>query len=83
DLTEKFSTYLLHPNTRQFHLTLYICGFLTDDKKQFDDDFIQSKFQQQLKILSHNQLNSFKLTTGKINSFSSALFREIQDHGNS
>lgn len=83
DLTEKFSNYLLHPNTRQFHITLYICGFLTEDKKQFDDDFIQSKFQQQLKILSQNQLNSFKLTTGKINSFSSALFIEIQDHENS
>lgn len=83
DLTEKFSNYLLQPNTRQFHITLYICGFLKKNKMQFDDDFIQSKFQQQLKILTQNQPNIFKLTTGKINSFSSALFIEIQDHENS
>ena len=82
-LRQTFANYLYQPNTRQFHITLFICGFLTDQQSQFDDDFIIQKFQQQVKLLVKNNLNIFQLKTGQIQSFESALFVEIFDIENS
>ena len=58
-LRQTFANYLYQPNTRQFHITLFICGFLTDQQSQFDDDFIIQKFQQQVKLLVKDNLNIF------------------------
>ncbi|WP_335968912.1 2'-5' RNA ligase family protein [Acinetobacter bereziniae] len=82
-LRQKFSNFLFHPNTRQFHITIYICGFLTDLSPQFDDDFQFKHLQQHLQDLKKSNLQPFKLKTGKINSFSSALFVDIHDDQNS
>ena len=78
-LRQHFSDILYTPNTRQFHITLFICGFLTAHKPAWDDDFNQQQLQQQIDSLSSAQKSSFKLKTGCLNSFESALFIEIED----
>lgn len=74
-----FSEYLLLPNTRQFHITLFICGFLTTEQENFDDDFTQAQFQQQYQRLKSHQSQKIKLQIGGLNSFSSALYLEVID----
>lgn len=78
-LRNLFSDLLYQPNTRQFHISLFICGFLTDGAKFFDDDFEQKQLQQQRFKLKNSALTSFKLKTKQVNSFSSALFVEVED----
>ena len=82
-LRQHFSNYLLQPNIRQFHITLFICGFLKQDCAQLDDDFSENQFQQQLAQLENTHFKTFKLSTGQIKSFESALFIEILDTENS
>ncbi|WP_228258666.1 2'-5' RNA ligase family protein [Acinetobacter sp. ANC 4910] len=74
-----FSEYLLLPNTRQFHITLFICGFLTEDKAILNDDFTQLQLQQQYQHLKSHLPQKFKLKIGALNSFSSALYLEVID----
>lgn len=81
-LRRHFSDFLLEPNTRQYHVTLFICGFLTDESKVYKDDFSFSEFEQQREILRKKNFASFELKIGSVDSFSSALFVEIQDAGN-
>ena len=77
-LRRQFSGLLFAPNTRQFHITLFVCGFLHQHKR-YDDDFTYQQFNAQLQQLQLLNLAPFKLKTGKINSFESALFIEIED----
>lgn len=77
-LKQQFSDVLFRPNTRQFHITLYICGFYAA-KKHWEDDFPESQFQQQVQALQQLQLEPFQLKVGGINCFDSALFVEVQD----
>ena len=77
-LRAEFSDFLFQPNTRQFHITLFICGFW-EPYRQFDDDFIFQQLDAQTLQLQELNLSPFKLKTGKINSFESALFIEIED----
>lgn len=77
-LRAEFSDFLFQPNTRQFHITLFICGFW-EQYSQFDDDFNFQQLDAQTFQLQELSLSSFKLKTGKINSFESALFIEIED----
>ncbi|EEY78060.1 hypothetical protein HMPREF0012_00929 [Acinetobacter calcoaceticus RUH2202] len=81
-LRRHFSDFLLEPNSRQYHVTLFICGFLTDESKAYKDDFSFSEFEQQREILRKKNFASFELKIGSVDSFSSALFVEIQDAGN-
>lgn len=83
NLREQFADVLLQPNIRQFHITLFVCGFLTKHIQQQDDDFTDSRLQQQNQILQHMQLQPIILKTGAIRSFNSALFIEIFDPQNS
>jgi 2'-5' RNA ligase len=78
-LRTHFSDFLYTPNTRQFHITLFICGFLSSDLKKYDDDFSQIQLQTHIDVLNRIELPNFKLRTRKINSFESALFVEIED----
>lgn len=78
-LRDFFSDLLYTPNTRQFHITLFICGFLTSHQKQHDDDFTQIQLQQHCQDLNKMNFPQFKLKTANINSFESALFIEIED----
>lgn len=81
-LRRHFSDFLLEPNSRQYHVTLFICGFLTDESKLYKDDFSFSEFEQQREILRKEDFAPFHLKIGAVDSFSSALFVEIQDAGN-
>lgn len=82
-LREHFSAFLLQPNIRQFHITLFVCGFLTENQLLLNDDFSTDQLQQQIQHIIQQSLQSFKITTGKIQSFDSTLFVEILDHKNS
>lgn len=77
-LQASFSDLLFQPNTRQFHITLFICGFLRSSIEH-DDDITQAQIDCQTSQLQTLDLKPFQLCTGKINSFQSALFIEIED----
>ncbi|MFV5583751.1 2'-5' RNA ligase family protein [Acinetobacter oleivorans] len=78
-LRAHFSEFLLEPNNRQYHITLFICGFLDHEIRVYSDDFSLSEFEQQREILRKENFPSFQLKIGSVDSFSSALFVEIQD----
>ena len=77
-----FSDFLLEPHSRQYHVTLFICGFLTQESKVYKDDFSFSEFEQQREFLRKEDFAPFHLKIGAVDSFSSALFVEIQDADN-
>lgn len=76
-----FQEYLFVPNQRQFHITVFICGFL-NHQIQFNDDFLMADLQQHVDVLKQAKLPKLRLKVGGINSFSSALFVEIEDQNN-
>ena len=76
----QFSDILFQPNTRQFHITLFICGFYTEETPLFNDDFSKTQFEVQIKHLIDAHIKTFTIKTTKLNSFESALFIEIEDH---
>lgn len=81
-LRAHFSEFLLEPNSRQYHITLFICGFLTPETRIYSDDFSLSELEQQREILRKENFSSFQLKIGSVDSFSSALFVQIQDTEN-
>lgn len=86
-LREQFSDILYTPNTRQFHITLFICGFfealntktIQDQQQLLNDDYSLVQLQQHQQQLKQLSFQNMQLGTGKINSFQSALFIEIHD----
>lgn len=81
-LRAHFSEFLVEPNSRQYHITLFICGFLTHETRIYSDDFSLSELEQQREILRKENFSSFQLKIGSLDSFSSALFVQIQDTEN-
>ncbi|WP_061874007.1 2'-5' RNA ligase family protein [Acinetobacter lactucae] len=81
-LRAHFSEFLLEPNHRQYHITLFICGFLTQEIKIYSDDFSFSEFEQHRQIFRKENFPSFQLRVRSIDSFTSALFVEVQDTEN-
>ncbi|EMC7872609.1 2'-5' RNA ligase family protein [Acinetobacter baumannii] len=81
-LRAHFSEYLVEPNHRQYHITLFICGFLNHETKVYSDDFSLSDLEQQSEILRKENFPSFQLKIGSVDSFTSALFVEVQDTEN-
>ncbi|WP_336940103.1 2'-5' RNA ligase family protein [Acinetobacter pittii] len=81
-LRAHFSEFLLEANLRQFHVTLFICGFLTQKTKTYSDDFSFREFEQQSEMLKKEDIASFRLKIGSVDSFTSALFVEVQDTEN-
>ena len=79
-LQASFSDLLLLNSQRQYHITLYICGFLTEQKPVYNDDFCIDWFEQQRRKLLKQ--TAFQLNISKLNSFSSALFADIRDEKN-
>ncbi len=53
-----FSEFLIEPNHRQYHVTLFICGFLTNETKIYGDDFSFGEFVQQREILKKRRFCS-------------------------
>ncbi|WP_213030992.1 2'-5' RNA ligase family protein, partial [Acinetobacter baumannii] len=81
-LRAHFSEFLVEPNHRQYHVTLFICGFLTHETKVHCDDFSFTEFEQHKKVLIQENFAPFQLKIGSVDSFSSALFVEVQDTEN-
>lgn len=81
NLRSAFSDLLYTPNSRQFHITVWICGFLTNSI-HWNDDFDVSNLNLHKAILDNISLSSFLLRSGRINSFDTALFVEVQDESN-
>ncbi|RKG44685.1 2'-5' RNA ligase family protein [Acinetobacter sp. WCHAc060007] len=77
-LRQQFADILLQPNTRQFHITLFICGFW-NAQHSASDNFSVKQLQIHQHQLQQLNVRPFRLKTGKINSFESALFVEIED----
>ena len=78
----QFSDLLIESNQRQYHITLFVCGFLTSHHPNFDDDFEIKTLSDQIKLIQQLQLEPFELEITQINSFSSALFLHIHDQKN-
>jgi len=74
-----FSDFLLTSNQRQYHITLFVCGFLNTQRSPYNDDFSPEQFSQQVKSINKLQLEPFELELSLIDSFSSALFIQIID----
>ncbi|MCI3878154.1 2'-5' RNA ligase family protein [Acinetobacter higginsii] len=79
EIQAQFSDLLLPAQQRQYHITLFVCGFLQPTVKQYDDDFQIQQLQQQIKLIEALQLKPFELEITQIDSFCSALFLQIQD----
>lgn len=79
EIQAQFSDLLLSAQQRQYHITLFVSGFLQPAVKQYDDDFQIQQLQQQIKSLEALQLPTFELEIRQIDSFSSALFLHIKD----
>ncbi len=66
---------------RQPHVTLGICGFLSD-KTQHADDYDASSFQAHVAALRSLQLQPFSIEVGTLASFASAPFLHVKDRSN-
>ncbi|EPO8810844.1 2'-5' RNA ligase family protein, partial [Acinetobacter baumannii] len=63
-LRAHFSEFLVEPNHRQYHVTLFICGFLTHENKVHGDDFSFTEFEQHKKVLKQENFAPFQLKIG-------------------
>ncbi|MCH7313183.1 2'-5' RNA ligase family protein [Acinetobacter sp. ANC 3882] len=79
EIQAQFSDLLLPNPQRQFHITIFVCGFLTSTIKQYDDDFQIQQLQQHIELIEALQFAPFELEITQIDSFSSALFLQIKD----
>lgn len=79
EIQAQFSDLLLPAHQRQYHITLFVSGFLQPAVKRYDDDFQIQQLQHQIKSLEALQLTTFELEIRQIDSFSSALFLHIKD----
>ena len=75
---EHLSAYLLKPYQRQPHITVFVCGFLTDTPL-FEDDYSPEQFRVQAQMLEEGKIKPFFLEIGGLSSFSSAPFLEVRD----
>ena len=50
-----FSNLLIPSNQRQYHITLFVCGFLTADVKKYDDDFQIAQLNRQIDLVKQLQ----------------------------
>lgn len=84
DLQHQFEPYLYMPNHRQWHITLFVCGFWQAPfhLQHLSDHFHERQLQQQMQLLEQLKLSSFELKLGKVRSFQSALFVEVIDENN-
>jgi 2'-5' RNA ligase len=73
---------LLENYARKPHITLCVCGFLTD-KVKHADDFGASLLESQLANLNQLNLAPFEIEIDTLASFSSAPFLHVNDASNS
>jgi 2'-5' RNA ligase len=61
EIQTQFSDLLLPAQQRQYHITLFVCGFLQPSAHQYDDDFQIQQLQQQIKSIEALQLKLLSL----------------------
>lgn len=77
-----FADVLLEENQRQFHITVFVCGFIDSlTSGSYNDDFSSSQLKAQLNQLNSYTQPAFQLKTAALNSFETALFVEVEDLG--
>lgn len=69
---------LLTGHQRNAHITLFICGFISE-QAVLDDDFDRAMLERQRAALIAAQLPAFSLDIGGIDSFDSAVFLKVRD----
>jgi 2'-5' RNA ligase len=72
------SGFLLASYQRQPHVTLFVCGFLADNRR-FDDDYSTGQFDAHYRLLKDSMLRPFSIKIGVLNSFASAPFFHVYD----
>lgn len=77
-LSQHFSDLIIQPIQRQYHITIFVCGFL-QDQCIYKDDFSHAQFLQQSALVKQLKLGMIQLNTGKVRSFQSSLMIEIHD----
>lgn len=77
-LRARLADYLLLPYPRQPHITLQACGFWPSASAA-EDDYPDAQLMQHRRALEALALPRFTLTVGALNSFSSALYLEVDD----
>ncbi len=64
-----FSDLLIDSNQRQYHITLFVCGFLTPKSSHYDDDFEIDTLKQQIQALNSLEIETFELEINGLDSF--------------
>lgn len=75
---EHIKEYLLEPYKRQPHITLFVCGFLVKDIT-YNDDILEEQIESQKEALEKSGIGKFEVEIGRMNSFASAPFLEVED----
>lgn len=73
--------YIYGEYNRQPHITVFVCGFLSDTLK-YNDDCLQAHVDTQIDILKQSGMSHFDIEIGGINSFASAPYLEVIDSEN-
>lgn len=77
-LQEQLADLLHPPGRRQAHITLFVCGFVSGNRRHADD-FSKRQQQQQLNALSLQPRPPLQLLIGQPDSFASAAFLPVSD----
>ena len=72
---------LLTPYERQPHITLFVCGFLADERR-FDDDYARHQLDAHYRLIEDSKIPPFSIEIGGLNSFASAPFLHVFDSEN-
>jgi len=75
---EHLAEFLLKPYQRQPHITLFICGFLADTPR-FKDDYGWEQLRVHTQLLKDSKVKPFSIEIGKLNSFATSPFLEVDD----
>jgi 2'-5' RNA ligase len=75
---EHLSAFLVNPYQRQPHITVYVCGFLSDTPR-YDDDYSAEQLEHHAHLLRAAAVPPFAVEIGGLNSFASAPFLEVAD----
>ena len=68
------------PGARQAHITLFVCGFATPQPVH-NDDIAPAVLDAQCRALAALRQPAFELHIGDLDSFTSAAFLTVQEHG--
>lgn len=72
------SDFLIKPYQRQPHITVYVCGFVTDAPR-YDDDYSAEQLGHHAHLLRAAAVKPFSVEIGGLSSFASAPFLEVAD----